>query len=377
MLYLFDIFNMDYLLSGNSIQIKELNETVKQVAPTNISVLITGESGTGKELVANAIHYFSKRKLKPLIKVNCGAIPEGIIESELFGHQKGAFTGAVDDRKGYFEMADGGTIFLDEIGDMPLNTQVKILRVLESGEFMRVGGNKTITVDVRVIAATNKDLEKEVLNKNFREDLYYRLKSINLNIPPLRERKSDVKILFNLFVETFCKNNNISLKGIDEEAMDYLVNFVWKGNARELRNFCESLIVLYPDKKLNIDDIKKHLQNEDNVRQLPAVTGFKQKDDIEKDFLFRALLELKSDILDVKNLIQNGYIDNQNINSINSEDFYITKAEIDSMDFEEIEKKILKYILEQNNWNIKKVSQKLGQTPRNIYRKIRKYNITK
>ena len=196
---------MEYKLLGESIQIKELNETIKQVAPTDISVLITGESGTGKEVAANAIYFYSKRNDKPYIKVNCGAIPEGIIESELFGHQKGAFTGAIETRPGYFEMADKGTIFLDEIGEMPLATQVKILRVLESGEFMKVGGNKNQRVDVRVIAATNRDLQKEVFNKNFREDLYFRLKSINLHIPPLRERKSDVKALFNSFVEGFCK----------------------------------------------------------------------------------------------------------------------------------------------------------------------------
>lgn len=365
---------MENLLLGNSIQIKELNETIKQVAPTIISVLITGESGTGKELVANAIHYYSKRKNKPLIKVNCGAIPEGIIESELFGHKKGAFTGAVDDRKGYFEMADTGTIFLDEIGDMPLNTQVKILRVLESGEFMRVGGNKTIKVDVRVIAATNRDLEKDVLNKNFREDLYYRLKSINLNIPPLRERKSDVKILFNYFIESFCRNNNITFKGIDEEAMDYLTNYLWKGNARELRNFCESLIVLYPDRKLDIEYVKRHLQSDENIsRQLPAILSFRQKDEFEKDFLFRALLELKSDILDIKNLVQSN--NTRNLNTIDTNDFYISRDEMETMNLEEIEKKLLQYFLENNNWNIKTVSKRLGQTPRNIYRKIQKYNI--
>ena len=365
-------------LLGNSIQIKELNETIKQVAPTNISVLITGESGTGKELVANALYHLSKRSNKPLIKVNCGAIPEGIIESELFGHQKGSFTGAIEDRKGYFEMAHEGTIFLDEIGEMPLLTQVKILRVLESGEFMRVGGNKTLTVDVRVIAATNRDLEKEVHNKNFREDLYYRLKSINLNIPPLRERKSDVKLLFNHFVEFFCKENNITFKGINEEAMDYLINYVWKGNARELKNFCESIIVLYPDRRLTIEDVKRHLQSEDSIqRQLPTLTSHIPKDDFEKDFLFRALLEIKSDVIDVKRLIQNIDGNSTKINARNEEDFFIPKEEISNMDSDEIDKKVLEYLLEINKWNIQSVSEKLGQTPRNIYRKIKKYKLEK
>ena len=229
-------------LLGNSVQIRELNETIKQVAPTDISVLITGESGTGKEVVAGLIHYYSRRKDKPLITVNCGAIPEGIIESELFGHKKGAFTGAIEDRHGYFEMADRGTIFLDEIGDMPLLTQVKILRVLETGEFMRVGGNKLIKVNVRVIAATNKELAEEVLEKNFREDLYFRLKSINLHISLLRERKSDIPILINHFSVEFCKKNLIKFHGINDDAMDFLNNYHWAGNARELKNFIESII---------------------------------------------------------------------------------------------------------------------------------------
>lgn len=376
MLYLKVIVDMNILLLGNSIQIKELNETIKQVAPTNIGVLITGESGTGKELVANSIHFFSKRKNKPLVKVNCGAIPEGIIESELFGHQKGSFTGAIEDRKGYFEMADNGTIFLDEIGEMPLSTQVKILRVLETGEFMRVGGNKNMTVNVRVIAATNRNLEKDVLNNNFREDLYYRLKSINLHIPPLRERKSDVKLLFNYFVELFCKENNISFKGINEEAMDFLINFDWKGNARELRNFCESVIVLYPEKRLDIEDIKKHLRIESSgSRQLPALASYMKKDDFEKDFLFRALLEIKSDLVEVKDLFRNRDETVHNIQTVNEDDFQLKKNEINNMNSEDIDKRILEYLLTINNWDINSVSEKLGQTTRNIYRKIRKYNL--
>jgi DNA-binding NtrC family response regulator len=368
------------LLSGNSLQIKELNETIKQVAPTRISVLITGESGTGKEIVANAIHSLSTRKHKPLIKVNCGAIPEGIIESELFGHQKGSFTGAIDDRKGYFEMANGGTVFLDEIGDMPLSTQVKLLRVLETGEFMRVGGNQNIKVDVRVIAATNKDLAAEVNNNNFREDLYYRLKSINLNIPPLRERKSDIKILFDFFVDSFCKDNNITFKGISEEALDYLTFYDWKGNARELKNFCESIIVLNSSRQITLDDVKKHLnQNEDVPNRLPAISTRFRKDKIEidNDFLFKALYELKTDIFELKNLIQEQKTIKPDVDLISSDDFHITKEKIRDMNYDEIEKEIINYLLAVNNWNIKSVAGKLGQTTRNIYNKIKKYNLSK
>jgi len=369
---------MEYKLLGESIQIRELNETIKQVAPTNISVLITGESGTGKEVVANAIHYYSKRKDKPFIKVNCGAIPEGIIESELFGHQKGAFTGAIETRAGYFESADKGTIFLDEIGDMPLSTQVKILRVLESGEFMKVGGNKTFRVDVRVIAASNRDLSKEVRNKNFREDLYFRLKSINLHIPPLRERKEDVRIFFHHFVKTFCAENKITFHGIDEEAMDYLENYSWNGNARELKNFCESIIVLYPDKKLTIEDIKKHLQSElPEVESMLPTISLKSKEKAERDFLFRALLELKSDIIDIKNILEKHEIQNLKTDIDRDNGFYIPKEDIENMNAENIDREILEYLLKNNNWNVNKVSDILEQTPRNIYRKIKKYNLEK
>jgi transcriptional regulator with GAF, ATPase, and Fis domain len=371
---------MEYELSGNSIQIIELNATIKQVAQANISVLITGESGTGKELVANGIYHFSKRRNKPLIKVNCGAIPEGIIESELFGHQRGAFTGAVEERKGYFEMADGGTIFLDEIGEMPLGTQVKILRVLESGEFMKVGGNKNIKVDVRVIAATNRELAKEVMNKNFREDLYFRLKSINLHIPPLRERKSDIILLFKKFTDEFCLENNIIFSGIEEDAMEFITNYVWNGNARELKNFCESIIVLHPNSKLTLNNVKKHLQVEVNeVKNLPAISTYK-REQFDKDLIMRALFEIKTDIIDVKSILHNlgmKIFENERINkgSINDNSLIITREDLSELSYNEIEKRILLFLLREKNWNKKEVAKILGQTPRNVYRMIQKYNL--
>jgi DNA-binding NtrC family response regulator len=368
---------MDYLLLGDSIQIKELNETIKQVAPTNISVLITGESGTGKELVANSIHHFSKRKNEPLVKVNCGAIPEGIIESELFGHQKGAFTGAIESRPGYFEMANKGSIFLDEIGELPLATQVKFLRVLETGEFMRVGGTSNIKVDVRAIAATNKDLARETSNKNFREDLYFRLKSINLHIPPLRERKSDIKILFNYFIENYCKDNNINFKGIDEEAMEYVINYVWYGNARELRNFCESIIVLYPAQRLSIDDVKKHLQPVTNdSRQLPVLQT-RQREQYDRDLILRALFELKTDIVDIKNKLFDSFHKDTNYDFGNNDDFVLKKEDVEVMSYDDIEREILRYYLMFYKWNISSVSKTLKQSERNIYRKIKKFKIEK
>lgn len=368
---------MRYLLLGDSIQIKELNETIKQVAPTNISVLITGESGTGKEVAANSIYKQSARKDKPLITVNCGAIPEGIIESELFGHEKGAFTGAIDSRQGYFEMADKGTIFLDEIGEMPLLTQVKLLRVLESGEFMRVGGNKKIKVDVRVIAATNKDLAKEVLNKNFREDLYFRLKSINLHIPPLRERKGDIKVLFDHFVNSFCRENSVVFNGIEENAMDYLVNYHWPGNARELKNFVESVIVLNPDSILTLDIVRRHLQPvREEFSSLPALTVNKNREYNElrgNELLIRALAEIKSDIIDLRNHVYR--LEATNGKQADKSDFVISRERMTEMDFDEIEREVLVYLLKENHWNVTKVSDILKQSPRNIYRKISKYHI--
>ncbi|HMS32561.1 MAG TPA: sigma-54 dependent transcriptional regulator [Ignavibacteria bacterium] len=368
---------MSFKLLGDSIQIKEINETIKQVAPTDISILITGESGSGKEVVANSIHEQSRRSSKPFIIVNCGAIPEGIIESELFGHQKGSFTGAIDDRKGYFELADNGTIFLDEIGDMPLGTQVKFLRVLETGDFMRVGGNRNIKVDVRIIAATNKDLSEEVLNKNFREDLYYRLRSINIFIPPLRERKSDIKILFDKFIESYCINNNIVFKGIDEAAMDFLLNYNWPGNVRELKNFCESIIVLFPGKELTLSDVKKHLQIEVNEtgRSLPIVFN-RPKESTDKDFLFRALLELKSDIIDIKNFLSSMDVLNNRTES-EKENFVILKERFRDISMEEVEKEVLLFMLQNNYWNVERVAEILKQTPRNIYNKIKKFNINR
>ena len=372
---LYSLINMKIL--GNSIQIKEINEIIKQVAPTDISVLVTGESGTGKELVANAIHLNSKRSEHPLITVNCGAIPEGIIESELFGHHKGSFTGAIESRAGYFETADKGTIFLDEIGDMPLATQVKILRVLESGEFMKVGGAKKVFVDVRVIAATNKNLAEEVSHKNFRDDLYFRLKSVNVNIPPLRERKPDIDVLFDYFIKNVCSRNNINFAGITDDAMDYLRNYVWYGNARELRNFCDSIVILNPDKKITIEDVKKNLYTEIlNNRRLPAIPAV-TRDFTEKDLIVRALIELKSDILDVKELIKSKSNEITKSNLDFSDDFIIKNEEIKDLNADDIERMLLSYLLKIYKWDINKVSENLGQTTRNIYRRINKYNLDK
>ncbi|MGE5409485.1 MAG: sigma-54 interaction domain-containing protein, partial [Clostridiales bacterium] len=237
-------FQKTYGIVGKSKEIRDLVDITMQVALSDISVLIYGESGVGKEVFAQAIHNHSKRANNKMVNVNCGAIPEGILESELFGHKKGAFTGAVESRKGYFEIADGGTLFLEEIAEMPLTTQVKLLRVLESKEFMRIGSETVTKVDVRIIAATNKDLQKEVDAKRFREDLYFRLKAVTLYVPPLRKRKEDISGLTDSFIDNYAKANDIPTPRITNEAREILVNYSWPGNIRELKNTIETAIAL-------------------------------------------------------------------------------------------------------------------------------------
>ena len=238
---------------GESEEINEVLETVSQIAGVDISVLVNGESGTGKELIAKAIHAASKRCNNDLVIVNCGTIPEGIIESELFGHKKGAYTDASESRKGYFETANKGTIFLDEIGDMPLETQVKVLRVLESGEYMRVGDSNLKKTDARVIAATNKDLAKLVKEGKFRQDLYYRLKTVTINIPSLRHRKGDIRLLVERFALQFTRTNKIKYKGFTPEAIKTMQRFDWPGNVRELRNFVESVLTLEKGERITAE----------------------------------------------------------------------------------------------------------------------------
>ena len=247
---------------GESDEINHVLDMVSQVADVDISVLINVESGTGKELISKAIHLGSTRSSKELVIVNCGAIPEGIIESELFGHKKGAYTDASDSRKGYFETADKGTIFLDEIGDMPLETQVKVLRVLEAGEYMRVGDSLSKKTDTRVIAATNKDLAKLVKEGKFRQDLYYRLKTVTINLPPLRQRKSDIRLLVDRFALQFSRTNNIKYKGFTPEAIKAMQKCEWPGNVRELKNFVESVLILQKGERITGEIIEKQLENE-------------------------------------------------------------------------------------------------------------------
>lgn len=287
-----------YKLTGQSLAIKKVKEQIRLVAPTNAGVLITGENGTGKELVAHAIHHYSKRNSGPFVEVNCAAIPEELIESELFGHEKGAFTGAHTRKRGKFDLAHGGTLFLDEIGDMSLKTQAKILRILEEQRFERVGGTKTIQVDVRVIAATNKNLEEEITNGNFRADLYYRLNVVPIEVPPLRERKEDIPYLVKEFLQELSSEGNFILKEIEEEAVSLLKEYHWPGNVRELKNIIERLVIMVPDKIIRARDIPKSVaqKNKKNL-DLFSLRTFKQaKSYFEKEFIRRKLQEYNGNI---------------------------------------------------------------------------------
>ena len=390
-----DLIKQKSGIIGESDGINQVLEMVGQVANVDISVLINGESGTGKELVSKAIHLGSKRSLKELVVVNCGAIPEGIIESELFGHKKGAYTDASDTRKGYFETADKGTIFLDEIGDMPLETQVKVLRVLESGEFMRVGDSKTKKTDVRVIAATNKDLGKLVKEGKFRQDLYYRLKTVTINIPPLRERKNDIRLLVDRFALQFSRTNNIKYKGFTPEAIKTMHQFNWPGNIRELRNFVESILILQKGERITAEMIENQLINESNSQikndSLPVVIN-RDPDQAERELILRQLLYLRQDIEELKLMMKesnfselnsmrniNPNFDNaiQNNEIISQNDNLIKGDAIGAFNTKDLEKEMIIRTLEHFNNNRRAAAKSLDMSERTLYRKINDYGIEK
>jgi DNA-binding NtrC family response regulator len=367
---------------GTSLEMQEIIQVIQNVGPTDITVLVTGESGVGKEVVAHAIHRASKRAAKPMVTVNCGAIPEGIIESELFGHEKGSFTGASEARKGYFELADEGTIFLDEIGELPLATQVKFLRILENGEFNRVGSSVPRKVDVRVIAATNKILEEEVRNRHFRQDLYYRLRSINIRIPALREHNEDIPLLFDKFAKEFSERNTIDFKGITAEAMQALMNYYWHGNVRELRNVVESLLVIEGGKNITVDIVNKYLhdyQSPATERNLPAVVA-KHTEFDERQMLYRALIEIKSDIVELKTILTTAIGMNEGA-LLGDEMTALPGREIihgtahDTLSIEEMERKMIVEALQQFHGNRKLAADALKISERTLYRKIKEYGV--
>ncbi|MFC1569673.1 sigma-54 interaction domain-containing protein, partial [bacterium] len=342
--------------------------------------LITGESGTGKEVIARAIHRLSPRNEHSLISVNCGAIPEGILESELFGHEKGAFTGASDSRKGYFESADGGTIFLDEIGEMPLATQVKLLRVLESQAFMRVGGSKSIQVNVRVLAATNKNLEEAVRRGEFRNDLFYRLNAVHLTAPPLRQRREDIQLLIVQFTEDICAKNKIECPLFTDEAMNQLLEYQWPGNIRELRNVVERLIIFEKGHAIDEIMVQRHLpQSGSTDQQLPMVVH-KPSDQAERELILRALLDIRVALEDLRRLMvsyhersigQSSWVP-QGKEIVPESD---VEKEAPIQTIQELEKQQIEKALLRFRHNRRKVAKALGIGERTLYRKLKEYHI--
>ena len=361
-------FKIKHGIISQSGEIDDLVDVVMQVSSSDITVLIYGESGVGKEVFAKAIHNSSKRAGQELISVNCGAIPEGILESELFGHKKGAFTGAFEGRKGYFEIADGGTLFLDEIAEMPLTTQVKVLRAIEFKEFMRIGAETVTKVDVRIIAATNKDLQQEVNSRKFREDLYFRLKAVSLNIPPLRKRKGDIELLANHFLEHYAKANKLTAPKISDEAMDLLIEYNWPGNVRELKNSIETALTLNKNGLLDENSFSDLIITKDensSMRHLPVFLR-KSPEDADRELLYRALFEIKKDLIELKDLV----INTSREQTVKTE---APKKNLFALDI--IERDTIKAALDKTRGNKRKASRLLNISERTLYRKIKQYDL--
>lgn len=360
-------FQKKHGIIGKSKRTKDLVDIIQQVADADISILLTGESGVGKEVFARAIHESSKRSNNNLVNVNCGAIPEGLLESELFGHEKGSFTGATDVRKGYFEIADKGTLFLDEIGEMSLTTQVKLLRVLETNEFMRLGSERVTSVDVRIIAATNKSLEQEVQNKRFRNDLFFRLKAVTLTIPPLRDRREDILPLAEYFIKNYSERNNLPQFEYSDNVTDLLVNYYWPGNIRELKNTIESALALNSTGKITAESfnllLAKPAAFQENMN-LPVYLD-RPSDALDREMIYRALIDIKKDINDLKNIARLNYND--------VEDNSVQTSKI--IPINDLEKNAIEHALEYTKWNKKLTSKLLNISERTLYRKLKEYEI--
>jgi transcriptional regulator with PAS, ATPase and Fis domain len=397
---------------GNYEGLNRAIDIAVQVAPTDLSVLITGESGTGKEIFPQVIHSHSARKHGPYIAVNCGAIPEGTIDSELFGHEKGSFTGATDSRKGYFEVADGGTIFLDEVAELPLSTQVRLLRVLETGEFIRVGSSKVQKTNVRVIAASNVDVTIAIDHGKFREDLFYRLNTVPIRIPSLRERGDDIYLLFRKFSVDFAEKYRMPAIKLDHEARNILLNYSWPGNVRQLKNITEQISIIESEREIKTSTLRAYLPDYEGIK-LPAV--IKRDEDksfsSEREILYKILFDMKSDMNDLKKLVYD-LIQNENSGTFNEtdsralknlfrnekadmsepkpaegphSDFHVRKGREDIVDTEEIveeslsladkEVEMIRKALEKYNGKRKMAAHELGISERTLYRKIKEYGI--
>ena len=394
---------------GNSPGLNRAIEVAVQVAPTDLSVLITGESGTGKEIFPQIIHQYSSRKHGKYIAVNCGAIPEGTIDSELFGHEKGAFTGALADRKGYFQEADGGTIFLDEIGELPLATQVRLLRVLETGEFIKVGSSKVLKTNVRVIAATNVKIPQAIEDGKFREDLYYRLNTVPIIINPLRERPEDIHLLFRKFARDFAEKYRMPSISLEEQAVTLLVNYRWPGNVRQLKNITEQISIIEKEREISAEVLKNYLPKETH-NNLPAIFSKTEENSFsnEREILYKVLFDMKRDMTDLKKLVLDLMDDKETVatsdqarifrNLYESENTGFTPKEpvakhihiepVDKINIQDTEEfveeslslsdkeiELIKKALERHKGKRKYAAQELGISERTLYRKIKEYDI--
>ena len=400
---------------GNDDGLNRALEKALRVSATEITVLVTGESGVGKENIPKIIHQFSPRKHAKYIAVNCGAIPEGTIDSELFGHEKGAFTGATNTRSGYFEVADGGTIFLDEVGELPLPTQVRLLRILENGEFMKVGSSKVQKTDVRIVAATNVKMNEAIKKGKFREDLYYRLSTVEIHLPPLRERKEDISLLFRKFASDFAQKYKMPTLRLEHDAQKILEQYRWRGNIRQLRNIAEQVSVLEKNRILNANTLRNYLPNMGS--QLPAVIDHSDKEadfSSEREILYKVLFDMKNDLNDLKKLTHE-LMDNENMTSvqknnpelikkiygeledeneavkfitpeskpkthsssppINKYDYAETVIEEEPLSLLEKEIEMIKQALKRSNGKRKIAAKELGISERTLYRKIKQFDL--
>ncbi|WP_298074763.1 sigma-54 dependent transcriptional regulator [uncultured Bacteroides sp.] len=402
---------------GNNEALLRGIDVAMQVAPTDLSVLITGESGVGKESFPQIIHQYSRRKHGQYIAVNCGAIPEGTIDSELFGHEKGAFTGAISERKGYFGEANGGTIFLDEVGELPLPTQARLLRVLESGEFIKVGSSKVEKTDVRIVAATNVNLVQAIADGRFREDLYYRLNTVPIQIPPLRERGEDVVLLFRKFASDFAEKYHMPPLQLTEDARQMLIAYTWPGNVRQLKNITEQISIIEANREINADILKNYLP-ENNAQRLPALLGNKGSKGFgsEREILYQVLFDMRQDVTELKKLvheimteravtgvgsgIKSSYYTSPSqpqlvtpatvapnvttiiqpttslSSSVNDDDIQDTEEYVEeSLALDDVERDMIRKALEKHHGKRKSAAQDLNISERTLYRKIKEYGL--
>ena len=381
---------------GNDATLNRAIDVAMQVAPTDLSVLITGESGVGKENFPQIIHQNSHRKHGTYIAVNCGAIPEGTIDSELFGHEKGSFTGALADRKGYFEVADGGTIFLDEVGELPIPTQARLLRVLESGEFIKVGSSKVLKTNVRIVAATNVNLVDAVAHNRFREDLYYRLNTVPIVIPPLRDRGDDILLLFRKFASDAAEKYRVPAIRLEDDARQLLLTYRWPGNVRELKNVTERLSILEPERTINADRLRPYLPNIE-ATHLPVPVGRPQEDgklfSSEREILYQVLFDMKKDVTELKKLVHDIMSGNMQTAAVpvepqpvpyvapkphpvhEAETVEEAEAVDEPMALGDLERQMIRRALERHGGRRKAAAADLGISERTLYRKIKEYGL--